>query len=305
MVYCGVSHRKVKITPVMHHARLAVALGVVLCCITVAHGQPGAVTASEQVFERVMAEARRTALHEASLGSIMREVGLQLRGAPYAAGLLDKPGEEELVVDLTQFDCVLYVEVVLAMALGVALHDHGFGSFKERLRSLRYRAGRMDGYCSRLHYFTEWIRDNEARGHVHDITRSIGGVPLEKVLNFMSRHRDSYPRLAQSDSLFRGILEMERSLVEMALFHIPQDQIRLAYGALRDGDILAMSTSVEGLDVTHTGLAYAQPDGSFGMLHASTSGGVMVSPDLADYVRANSVQAGIIVARPVDPRHTR
>lgn len=64
----------------------------------------------------------------------------------------------------------------------------------------------------------------------------------------------------------------------------------------------APATDIEGLDVTHTGLVYKGEGGSTGLLHASTSGGVKVSPDLRSYVQGVEKQVGIIVARPEDPR---
>ena len=271
----------------------------------ISQAQPGTPASSEALFARVMADARQSSLHAASLGTIMRTVGLQFEGKPYAAGLLNTGPEGELMVDLTQFDCVLYLEVVLAMALGIATEDYDFDTFRARLKALRYRDGQMDGYCSLLHYFSEWIINNEAHGFLQNITQAVGGIPLEKTLNYMSTHRESYPRMAENDSLYRGILAMERDLADVALYHIPQAQIRRAYPLLRDGDILAMSTHIKGLDVAHTGLAFAQPDGTFGLLHASSSGGVMVSPDLATYVLDNKAQIGIIVARPTDPRPGR
>ena len=160
----------------------------------------------------------------------------------------------------------------------------------------------MNGYCSRLHYFSEWIADNEARGIVRNITQALGGRKLDKRLTFMSEHRKSYPHFATNDSLFRGIQTMERDLVDLELFHIPQNDIHTVYARLQPGDIIATTTHIEGLDVTHTGLAFAHEDGGIGFLHASTSGGVKVSPDLQGYIQNNKVQIGIVVARPVDPR---
>ena len=56
------------------------------------------------------------------------------------------------------------------------------------------------------------------------------------------------------------------------------------------------------LDVTHTGMVYKGDDGSTGLLHASTSGGVKISPDLEDYVQGMKSQTGIIVARALGGR---
>ena len=270
-----------------------------------AYGQSDPAKATERQFEEVMTFARAEHLHEWPFGAIMREVGGRFLAAPYAAGLLDAPDKETLIVDLTRFDCVLYVEVVLALARGVALEDYGFDSFATRLRELRYRGGEINGYCSRLHYFSDWILNNEARGLVTNITQAIGGEPLDKSLTFMSEHRGSYPRFATNDSLFRGIKSMEDALADFEMRHVPQANIREVYDLLQDGDILALSTHIKGLDVTHTGLAFAQDDGGFGLLHASTSGGVKVSDDLQAYVEGNKAQIGVVVVRPADPRRDR
>ncbi|RMF56871.1 MAG: DUF1460 domain-containing protein [Bacteroidetes bacterium] len=258
-------------------------------------------SATARRFRAVMNFARRERLHERPLGQIMQAVGTYFAGTPYVAGLLDEPPEETLVVNLSGFDCVLLVETVLALSRGIAVQDYTYEGFTRRLEEQRYRDGRMDGYCSRLHYFTDWIADNERRGLVKDLTRELGGIPLEKTLNFMSTHRASYPRLVASDSLFEGIRAMERRLAARTIYYIPQDRIRTVYDRLQAGDIIATATSIDGLDVSHTGLVYDAGDGKKGFLHASTTGGVKVSPDLQDYVQNNRIQIGIVVARPARP----
>ncbi len=258
--------------------------------------QPG----THELFAHVMSNAREMRLHERPFDAILQEVGLQFLGLPYAAGLLDASAEELLVVDLTRFDCVLFIEHVLAIAQGVAVRDYTFASFAGRVEKLRYRNETRDGYCSRLHYFTEWISDNH--NAVKDITARIGGVSYEKSLTFMSEHRDSYPLLAASDSLFHGIKSMEASLRGRKLDHVPEQHIRSVYDQLRAGDIVAMTTRIKGLDVVHSGMVFVHEDGGVGLLHASPNGGVIVSPDLASYVQGQASQIGVVVARPVDPR---
>lgn len=68
------------------------------------------------------------------------------------------------------------------MAFSLMLKDQQstFESFTENLETVRYRNGSLDGYPSRLHYFTEWIRNNEKKGLVKDIAAELGGVALEK-----------------------------------------------------------------------------------------------------------------------------
>jgi cell wall-associated NlpC family hydrolase len=249
-----------------------------------------------------MSYARAEQLHTRPLGEIMQAIGLQFLRKPYVAGLLDEPAEETLVVTFAKFDCVLFVETALAMARGIAVEDYTYETFARHLREQRYRDGALNGYCSRLHYFSEWIADNEVRGTVENVTRALGGAPLDKQLTFMGAHRQSYPRLVASDSLFQCIRGMEADLAGLALYYIPQDRIRAVYDRLQAGDIVAMATKIGGLDVVHTGLVHANYDGSKGLLHASTKNGVVVSPDLQAYVQNIPNQIGIVIARPLDPR---
>ena len=249
-------------------------------------------------FVRLMNEAQEQNWSKLPIGEISVRVGEYFLGAPYEAGMLDKGTVEELVVELESFDCVLLVETALAAARSIRDGSHSYERFIENLQIMRYRGGALDGYCSRLHYFSEWIADNERKGLIADVTQQIGGVRLDKQLDFMGRHRESYPRFAANDSLFEGILEMEKSLEGIEIFHIPQDRISEHYDQLRTGDIIATSTNIAGLDVSHTGFAVRDGD-SVGFLHASTDGGVKVSPDLQEYVQNNRIQIGIVVARPL------
>ncbi|MBW4496796.1 MAG: DUF1460 domain-containing protein [Oscillatoria princeps RMCB-10] len=253
-------------------------------------------------FQSLMQHAQAEKLHERPMSEILQALAEQLLGAEYTPGLLDKSNTETLVVSLTQFDCVLFVETVLAMARGVAVRDYSYDSFVSRIADLRYRNGKLNGYCSRLHYFSDWIFDNEKRGTVANITRALGGVPLNKTLNFMSRHKSSYPQMASDDATYQCIVGAEARLDGLRVDYIPQSQIRRAYAQLQPGDIVAIATEIEGLDVTHTGLVYRSPDGSTGLIHASPSGAVKISPDLETYVGKVESSTGILLARPADPR---
>jgi len=259
--------------------------------------RPDSVTA--RLYDEVMTYARSENLHELPIGEIMQALGLRFTSMPYMAGLLDAPAEETLVCRLDGFDCVTFVESALALARGVRAEDYSYETFSRNMLDQRYRGGAMEGYCSRLHYFSEWIADNEERGTVRNITLDLGGTPLDKHLTFMSEHRESYPRFVENDSLYQCIREMEAMLADMKLYYVPQDHIDIVYQSLQAGDIIAIATSIEGLDVSHTGLVYKDAGGKTGLLHASTTGGVKVSPDLQAYVQNNRSQIGIVVARPL------
>jgi cell wall-associated NlpC family hydrolase len=213
-------------------------------------------------FTQIIAVAIAQDLHQKSYGEIVQSMAEQLTGSGYREGLLDRSPQEELVISLTQFDCVLLVETVLALAMGVAVEDYTYPNLAENVQSLRYSDGEIDGYCSRLHYFSDWINDNQKRGQVIEIGDRLGGVPLDKPLRFMSNHWQLYPKLLGNKANRDCITAMEKGINTQQISYVPTDKIRAAYAQLQPGDIIAIATSIEGLDVTHTGLAYQHSDGN-------------------------------------------
>ncbi len=264
---------------------------------------PDSLTA--RTYDAIMDRADAQGVARRPYGEIVQWVGEQLQGRPYVAGLLDASPEETLVVDLTRFDCVLYIENVLAIARQIALGERGVAGYADHVSTLRYRDGERDGYCSRLHYFTDWIRDNQRRGLLRDVTADLGGEASDKRIDFMSTHRASYPRLA-SDDVYACIVGTERALAAGgAMTYLPQERIAGAYARMQPGDLVATATSIGGLDVTHTGFVHVADGGTrrVGFMHASSaSNAVKISPDLEDYVQGVRTQVGVIIIRPLDPR---
>jgi hypothetical protein len=258
--------------------------------------------ASAAKFEQVKNYAIAQKLHKRPMPEIIQVIATQFLDSPYEVGILERTKTEELVVRLDKFDCVLFVETVLAIAHGVSLEDYSHEKFAFLIENLRYRDGHLNGYCSRLHYFSEWIIDNQKRALVGDITARSGGLPLAQTLNFMSQHRVSYPQLAQDDSAYECIKAQESRLASLPTFYIPTNQVRNSYDKMRSGDIVAIATKIKGLDVTHTGLVYIAIDGKVGLIHASPSGKVKISPDLQTYVQGVKEQSGIMLVRFNDPR---
>ncbi|NEP42343.1 MAG: DUF1460 domain-containing protein, partial [Okeania sp. SIO2H7] len=253
-------------------------------------------------FKPVMEYAIKQNLSQRPMAEIMQAIADYFIGAPYKAGLLDQSNQESLVISLDGFDCVLFVETVLAMARGIAMEDYAYFTFINNIRNQRYWKGKMDGYCSRLHYFSEWIADNQRRGTVIDIGVKLGGERVNKQLFFMSKNRFKYPQIARNDANYQCIVSMEDSISKLKINYIPYYKISTVYSQLKAGDIVAVATEINGLDVTHTGLVYRNSDGNIGLIHASPAGKVTVAYDLERYIWNVESAIGILVARPVDPR---
>ncbi len=233
-----------------------------------------------------------------AIGPELVRVGRAFLGTPYVAKTLEVGEDEQLVVNLRGLDCTTYVENVLVMGRLASEGKLQWNRYVRGLEQVRYRKGKRDGYPSRLHYFTEWIRDNEAKGLVRNITEELAGVTIQKDINFMGTHRDLYPFLA-SDANYREMVEIEKQLSSTPLCVLPRSEVAQREHLIQDGDIIALATDIEGLDVTHTGLAIRLDDGRIHLLHASTVGEVVISDEpLADYLQGVKRNTGIIVARP-------
>ena len=236
-------------------------------------------------------------LLEKDLGKTMVSVGKTFLQTPYVAKTLEIGETETLVVNLQGLDCTTFVENVLAFTLLLQKEKTDFDSFAKVLETIRYKNGKLDGYASRLHYFSEWIANNEQKGLITDMTAEIGGNEISKEINFMSTHRDLYPFLVD-DMNFEKIKASENFLNNEAICYLPQDQIEANEHLIRSGDIIALTTSIEGLDITHTGIASREKDGRIHLLHASSSGEVEVSElPLVDYLKKVNKNTGIMVAR--------
>lgn len=227
---------------------------------------------------------------------LISEIGKTFLSTPYVAHTLDQNQEEKLVINLMELDCTTFLENALALTLMRCKDQSSLTDFAKQLTDIRYRKGVREGYASRLHYFTEWIEDNEEKGILEDITQWVGGERVDAPRTFMSSHRESYPMLA-NDAHYQEILKTEDDLKARPYYVIPHSGLDALENHLKDGDILAFATKINGLDVTHTALAIKQ-ENQFHILHASSSGQVEISRlPLQEYIKGIKHSSGLIVAR--------
>ena len=252
--------------------------------------------ADQQKYQTIINHATANDLANTSMGNIIQQVSRQFLGAKYQAGLLDKSPQETLIISLQQFDCLLFLETVMAIARNIQQHNYGYQTFSQNIENQRYWNGKMNGYCSRLHYFSDWIEDNQRRGNIQNITRQLGGIYIVKKLNFMTTHRSSYPNLVKSNANFKCISSVEASLSDN-FNYIPTKNIRQVYSQLQPGDIIGVATNIAGLDFTHTGFVYQHANGKIGLIHASPAGKVVIAQDLQQYVSQVNNAIGIVVSR--------
>ncbi|MGQ0561291.1 MAG: N-acetylmuramoyl-L-alanine amidase-like domain-containing protein [Gemmatimonadota bacterium] len=251
------------------------------------------------IFTRTIERAYAERLDTLPVGEIMVRIGEWFVGTPYTPHTIEQPGPEHLVINLREFDCVTFVENMLAFGRTVRTGRRDFGSFKDEIVRFRYRAGEIDGYPSRLHYFSEWIADNDAKGLVENITPRFG-VRDPEPLDFMTGHRSAYRQL-EDNEVFAEIGRMEARLSQVPRFMIPEQQIAIHAHEIENGDVIAATSNLKGLDVAHTGLAVWR-HGELHLMHAPLVGdSVEISErPLAERITALRAQDGIMVARPRD-----
>jgi hypothetical protein len=233
-------------------------------------------------------------------GEWMLRLGRYFIGTPYAAGTLEKEGPEKLVINLRQFDCYTFMENMIALTRLLPSGRLSLERFQETLTSIRYRRGRLDGYASRLHYFTDWLFDNHRKGIVRNITPTLDGQLFSKKIDFMTSHPDQYPALSDYD-VFRQMLAVEKRIRVRKVYGIPKASVGRIEDRIAAGDVIAVTTRTEGLDVVHVGIAVHVKQ-KLHLLHASSRAGrVIISPETLDrYLDKCANCNGIMAARVVD-----
>ena len=227
----------------------------------------------------------------------------KMLGVPYVAGTLDGNDEEQLVVHVDQLDCTTFVETVLALSIADKRAARSFDGFKKALTDVRYRDGVLDGYASRLHYFSDWIRNNERMGFIKECTSETAcSQPKELWLNFMTTHVDSYLPMKKDTSLVSVMVSIEKAWQGVEIFYIPKDKLQLSSDELKikNGDILTITTNIKGLDVVHVGFAFWR-EGRLHLLHASSVAKKVIEDPLSlyEYSKNKKAHTGVRAIRVV------
>ncbi len=245
----------------------------------------------------------KKAATQKNIGNKMLYFARQLAGVPYVGKTLEKNKQEQLVVNLRQLDCTTFVETVLALTRSLEQNKLTFAAFCYNLRMIRYSEG-IVSYPTRQHYFTYWIQENEKKGIVKDI--QLPNPPFTAVqkvnTDYMTTHVDLYPMMVQNKALISNIRGMETSINGMKCRYIPKNSLndsKLLRQTIQNGDIIAIITSIKGLDTSHIGIAVWHKDGLHMIDASSIHKKVIEEPTLMkNYMSKHPSQLGIRIARP-------
>jgi hypothetical protein len=257
----------------------------------------------QDTFERLLALARERAWSELPIGERIGAIGMALRLTPYVDATLELYEDREVCsVNLRGLDCWTFFESALAFARMLRHGGRTPDALLAEVTFTRYRGGQLTDYASRLHYLSDWFVDNEHKRVVRLITRELpGAARFTRRVSFMSAHPEAYRQLKASADLVRKIARVEARINERAMEYVPKEKVAEAQPLLMTGDIVGITTAIDGLDFAHAGLGYRDEGGVPRLLHASTTRkAVILDDDLATYLARVSTHTGIMVARPLE-----
>ena len=220
---------------------------------------------------RRVAELLLETKHDRSAGSRIDVLSRHFLGHSYKPnpliGSADTP--EVFTASFDGFDCVTYIETIVALARASNVDD-----FTKWLRKIRYERGRVQ-WERRNHYMTLWIRNNVREGIIRPV--SMPAVPIlsrERVLNVVPG------------------LDPQRTRVKC----VPKAAVPRLERYLQSGDLIFFASTRKNLDVFHAGIIVR--DGKRVLMrHASRSQGFVVEQELSEFLKANRM-AGVVVVRP-------
>jgi N-acetylmuramoyl-L-alanine amidase-like protein len=259
-------------------------------------------------FNRLVSKAKAENWKALPIGERTAAVGNALVGTRYKHFTLEIDNRiESPSVNFQGVDCWTFFEIALGFAR--MLNEPESNWTPERLLHYieldRYRGGECTGeYLSRLHYLEDWLYDNDRRGLVEDLTRSLGGSGVPHSAREMSVGWRHYRYLAANRSLLGPLGRMEANVSSRPLYQIPKNRVAGIEPKLRSGDVIGIiSRDRNGLYSTaHVGLALRTKDGVLHFMHASSpgnSGRVIVDAELSKYLYRYRSDNGILVARPL------
>ena len=205
--------------------------------------------------------------------------------------------KEVLVVNLKKFDCVTFIENMVSLTQTRRSVMPNFNTYKKNLSLIRYRNGEVD-YAARLHYFSDWLFENQKRGILTDITKEIGGEIYPKAVFYMSLKKDTLYGNMADPTTFAVMKNVEENITKREKFYVPKERVVDIESKIKNGDIIAITNRLEGMDMAHTGLAIWQ-NGRVHLLHASSKikKVTITEVPLVDYLLRNKGQTGIMVGR--------
>ena len=170
-----------------------------------------------------------------------------------------------------------FINMALAAAKASMHSNPGLREFEEALEEVSRKKGKDTGFDSQFLYGSDWIVDNVYRGNIKEMTDYIdGGSFRTKTLDYVSRHKDEFPALADS-AVFEKIKVMEMGYRSHRIPHQKKQSInsKAIKEMVEEGDIIVMLIPDSDFDVYDIGIV-AENNGQHHLIHLSKAEGKIV-----------------------------
>lgn len=259
----------------------------------------------EEKFKSLCQQAEKGNWAALPLGRCTTTVARSLLGTRYGNYTLEIHDHIEAPsVNFHALDCWTFYEVSLAFARMVRSRPAPWTGVDllHFIELERYRGGHCDGtYLSRMHHLEEVFYDNERRGLGRNLTRSLGGVPVQRNIREMQIAWRSYRYLRNNPSYRSGIAKVEARVSRLPVTYIPKSRVARIESQLQDGDVLAIASEDSSGYTSHVGLALR--DGSTcRFMHATSKHDkghrCIIDRRISQYLAEKRDNMGLIVFRP-------
>ena len=242
-------------------------------------------------------QAKKDEIADKPVGKVVEWTALQLLNQPYELAPLDRKTPEYLYISLTNTDCMLFIEEVLATSKLIKQHDLNLPSLTNEIVKLRYHGA--ISYCDRNHYFKDWAFVNIKNGFITDEGLNLTGINSAYNVSSMSTYLSHHNDLHSSD--LKCILSREAFINQNEkIGFIPLKDLDKSLRKIKSGDIIGIIRTPKGRadSIHHLGIAYVH-DGVISMIHASSEyHKVIISPTLKGYLERFKDSQGIVLFRP-------
>jgi N-acetylmuramoyl-L-alanine amidase-like len=259
----------------------------------------------QDVFTRIVNKATAEGWQRLPIGELIGKIAMELKGTPYVGFTLELSKDtESCVVNLKGLDCVTFFEDSLCMARMLKRGKSSPADLIAEVRTTRYRGGKMGDFTTRLHYTTDWLVDNQAKGVIKILAPDLPGAqPFTQKVGIMSQHPENYRQLVAHPELVPQIKAIEDRINARSLKYLPMDKLAAAEHLLQTGDIVGVCTTERGIDIGHTGLCIKDEQGVVHFMDASSarrSMKVTLEPDISTCLNWSSKLTGVMFARPLE-----
>ena len=223
----------------------------------------------------------KLAASQESKGKKIVEAALALQGAGLDTYYrTDSLGN--LRINLDEFTPLMFVNSVLALER--ASEKGGqipWRNFAIELENLACRRGENSGFPSIMFHGADWITDNVFRGNIKELTEDYSGgvVVRTKSLDEMTRNRNNYAPLADSVR-FEKVRMTEMGFRTHRIPTLKKETVekKEILEDLRDGDIILLVPSGEGIDIYDMGFVVLRDDGPH-LIHLSPKSKTVVEEE--------------------------